>query len=124
MDSLNSTSLNLLSEPKVEMCSHVREGYTTSHIESPPPEAEYTIIPARDPRGSSSQGVQDQVALAGLKHIPKIANPAPLGLCAFALTSFVSNFFNVYATGNASAGIDVGLPLAYGGLTQVFAGIW
>ncbi|KAJ6016103.1 hypothetical protein N7540_010694 [Penicillium herquei] len=55
---------------------------------------------------------------------PRFANSAPLGLCAFALTSFVSNSTNVYIKNVTSTGINIALPLAYGGLVQLFAGIW
>ncbi|KAJ5621670.1 hypothetical protein N7528_006453 [Penicillium herquei] len=55
---------------------------------------------------------------------PRFANSAPLGLCAFALTSFMSNSTNVYITNVTSTGINIALPLAYGGFVQLFAGIW
>src|SRR3954447_27026216 len=53
-----------------------------------------------------------------------IADPGPLGLAAFALTTFVLSMFN---SGLVSAGgepIVCGLALAYGGLAQVLAGMW
>ncbi|KAJ5156881.1 hypothetical protein N7492_009684 [Penicillium capsulatum] len=54
----------------------------------------------------------------------KIANPAPLGLCAFALTSFVMNLYNVYMPHASASGITVALPLVYGGLAQILVGMW
>ena len=50
------------------------------------------------------------------------ANPAPLGLAGFALTTFVLSVFNA---GLDPAGIHAMLPLAlfYGGLAQFIAGI-
>lgn len=52
------------------------------------------------------------------------ANPAPLGLAAFALTTFVLSIANtgVLPTGSASA--VIGLALFYGGLAQLLAGMW
>jgi succinate-acetate transporter protein len=51
------------------------------------------------------------------------ADPAPLGLAAFALTTFV---LMVYRTGMIGTGDDVvlGLALAYGGFGQLIAGLW
>jgi len=54
---------------------------------------------------------------------PTIANPGPLGLCAFALTTFVLSFINAgLVTGVPN--IVVGLALFYGGFAQVLAGMW
>ncbi len=53
-------------------------------------------------------------------------NPAPLGLCAFALTTFVLSAANAHLlTGGADAvKIVIGLALFYGGLAQLLAGMW
>ncbi|MBM7622581.1 acetate uptake transporter [Sporohalobacter salinus] len=53
----------------------------------------------------------------------KIANPAPLGLAGFALTTFVLSFYNA---GILSGGKAIVFPLAlfYGGLAQFMAGMW
>ncbi len=56
---------------------------------------------------------------------PAIANPAPLGLSAFALTTFVlsaSNAGFILGQGKGAA-VVVGLALFYGGLVQLLAGI-
>ena len=53
---------------------------------------------------------------------PAIANPAPLGLSAFALTTFVLSSIN--AGFAAPANIVVGLALFYGGAAQLLAGMW
>jgi succinate-acetate transporter protein len=55
---------------------------------------------------------------------PAIADPAPLGLAAFALTTFVLSFFNAGIVGDAGEPIVLGLALAYGGLAQLLAGMW
>ena len=53
-----------------------------------------------------------------------IADPAPLGLAAFALTTFLLSAKNAgwmtHATGNAW----LGYAFAYGGLCQLLAGMW
>lgn len=54
----------------------------------------------------------------------KFANPAPLGLSAFALTTFVLSMFNARAMGILVPNVVVGLAMFYGGLVQLIAGIW
>jgi len=54
----------------------------------------------------------------------KFANPAPLGLSAFALTTFVLSLVNVNARGVAAPNIVVALAYGYGGLVQLLAGMW
>lgn len=54
----------------------------------------------------------------------KFANPAPLGLCAFALTTFVLSLINIGVRGVAEPNIVTGLAFAYGGLVQLLAGMW
>jgi succinate-acetate transporter protein len=53
-----------------------------------------------------------------------IADPAPLGLAAFAMTTFVLSFFNAGLVNDAGEPVVLGLALAYGGLAQVLAGMW
>jgi succinate-acetate transporter protein len=53
-----------------------------------------------------------------------IADPAPLGLAAFALTTFVLSMFNAGLVGKAGEPVVLGLALAYGGGAQFFAGMW
>ncbi|CAB5395648.1 unnamed protein product [Rhizophagus irregularis] len=55
---------------------------------------------------------------------PKIANPAPLGLCGFALTTFVLSIHNAGSPNVQSADIVTGLAFFYGGLAQLLAGMW
>ena len=54
----------------------------------------------------------------------KFANPAPLGLSAFALTTFVLSCVNLQARGVTAPNIAVPLALGYGGLVQLLAGMW
>ena len=53
-------------------------------------------------------------------------NPAPLGLCAFALTTFVLSAANagLLTGGKGAVTIVLGLALFYGGLAQLLAGMW
>lgn len=62
----------------------------------------------------------------GLAPPPKhdFANPAPLGLSAFALTTFVLSLINCGARGVTIPNIVVGLAFFYGGLAQLVAGMF
>src|SRR3954471_2638951 len=53
-----------------------------------------------------------------------IADPGPLGLAAFALTTFVLSMFNADLLGAGGEPVVFGLALAYGGLAQFAAGMW
>jgi succinate-acetate transporter protein len=60
------------------------------------------------------------------------ADPGPLGLAAFALTTFMLSAANAHvlgqvgisASGLGTVPIVLSLALAYGGLTQLLAGLW
>jgi len=52
------------------------------------------------------------------------ADPGPLGLAAFALTTFVLSMFNAGLLSSAGEPVVLGLALAYGGFAQIVAGIW
>ncbi|KAJ2973164.1 hypothetical protein NUW58_g9007 [Xylaria curta] len=54
----------------------------------------------------------------------KFANPAPLGLSAFALTTFVLSLVNLQTRGVKTPNIAVSLAFGYGGLVQLLAGMW
>ncbi|ETI28979.1 hypothetical protein G647_01431 [Cladophialophora carrionii CBS 160.54] len=54
----------------------------------------------------------------------KFANPAPLGLCAFALTTFVLSLINLGARNVEVPSIIISLAFGYGGLVQLLAGMW
>jgi len=54
----------------------------------------------------------------------KFANPAPLGLSAFALTTFVLSLINVNTRNIGHPNIVVALAYGYGGLVQLLAGMW
>jgi succinate-acetate transporter protein len=53
-----------------------------------------------------------------------LADPAPLGLAAFALTTFVLSMVNSGILPATVEPVVFGLALAYGGLGQLLAGMW
>jgi uncharacterized protein len=56
---------------------------------------------------------------------PAIADPGPLGLAAFAMTTFVLSVFNANIIGSlALLGVVLPLALFYGGAVQILAGMW
>lgn len=54
----------------------------------------------------------------------KAANPAPLGLCAFALTTFMLGCINMNVRSITEPNMIVGVAFSYGGLVQLLAGMW
>lgn len=55
---------------------------------------------------------------------PAVADPGPLGLAGFALTTFLLSFYNTHHAMSSSGGQWVGYAFAYGGLIQLLAGMW
>jgi succinate-acetate transporter protein len=53
-----------------------------------------------------------------------VADPAPLGLAAFALTTFVLSMFNADLVSKGGEPVVLGVALAYGGIAQLLAGMW
>ncbi|HLH59382.1 MAG TPA: acetate uptake transporter [Streptosporangiaceae bacterium] len=56
--------------------------------------------------------------------VSPIADPAPLGLAGFALTTFLLSAFNAGWMTKASGDAWLGYAFAYGGLCQLLAGMW
>jgi uncharacterized protein len=56
--------------------------------------------------------------------VSPIADPAPLGLAAFALTTFLLSAVNAGWAKNTSGADWLGYAFAYGGLCQLLAGMW
>src|SRR5438309_1120490 len=81
-------------------------------------EADVAPAPAGDPTGGRG----------ALGWTP--ADPGPLGLAAFAGTTFVLSMVNAGLVGNSKAvgggllPLVAALALAYGGIAQLIAGIW
>jgi succinate-acetate transporter protein len=55
---------------------------------------------------------------------PVIADPAPLGLTAFAVTLFVFSMFSSGLLDQSGAPVILPVALAFGGILQVLAGMW
>jgi hypothetical protein len=56
--------------------------------------------------------------------IQTVADPAPLGLAGFALTTFVLSSANAGWIPAGGDAVVIGLALAYGGVAQFCAGMW
>jgi len=54
----------------------------------------------------------------------QIADPAPLGLAGFALTTFMLSTFNAGLLPKTAEVAILGVALFYGGIAQLFAGMW
>ena len=54
----------------------------------------------------------------------QIANPAPLGLAGFALTTFLLSCVNLGVRGLSAPTIVIAPALVYGGFIQLLAGMW
>lgn len=59
-----------------------------------------------------------------LVSVPGIADPAPLGLAAFALTTFLLSARNAGWMSHATGSAWLAFALAYGGLAQLCAAMW
>ena len=72
-----------------------------------------------------SEYPRDETAPAGT--VAPVADPAPLGLAAFATTTFILSMINANLVGGGvatAAGIVAGMAFAYGGIAQFAAGLW
>ncbi len=72
------------------------------------------------PDRSSDIGSGQHMAAPGAH----IADPAPLGLAAFALTTFVLMIMDTNIVDITGTPVVFGLALAYGGIGQFVAGVW
>src|SRR5579859_7426886 len=68
--------------------------------------------------------VEDRTVQATTALPTGIADPAPLGLAAFATTTFLLSAANANWMTAASGGAFLGYALAYGGFAQLLAGMW
>lgn len=110
-------------QAKVTVCSHPSVGSQSStSVGTTPVGHESSLLPPTTPEVRMLPCQQNQVSAP--EEVQKFANPAPLGLCAFALTSFVSNCMNISMVRTKTPGIDTALALTYGGVVQLLAGMW
>jgi len=56
--------------------------------------------------------------------LPAIADPAPLGLAALAVTTLVLSVFNAGLLNRSSLPVVLGVAVAYGGIAELLAGMW
>jgi succinate-acetate transporter protein len=77
----------------------------------------------RPARGGDIPREADPTARATIQ-FPKVADPGPLGLAAFALTTFILSFFNAQLAPASGEPIVFAVAFAYGGLAQILAGMW
>jgi hypothetical protein len=66
----------------------------------------------------------DQIKSGGVAVVEKLANPAPLGLAGFGLTTLILNIVNADLVAKDSIGMVLPVGLFYGGLAQFMAGMW
>lgn len=62
----------------------------------------------------------------GMYRLPtkNIGNPAPMGLVAFAFTTFLLSLINWHTRDLTEPSVVIGPAFAYGGLVQLLAGMW
>lgn len=70
------------------------------------------------------QSTTRNTAPAAAADAASIADPGPLGLAAFALTTFVLSTFNAGILPKTVEAVVLPLALFYGGFAQVLAGMW
>ena len=94
-------------------------------ILNPPPQRQTAATP--EFLADFNDPTAGQVAISrelASEQVRMIADPAPLGLAAFALTTFLLSLVNAgFLPGDAEP-IVFGVALAYGGVAQILAGMW
>jgi uncharacterized protein len=73
---------------------------------------------------SDDRTVQSAPTPVNIMSAPGIADPAPLGLAGFALTTFLLSAANAGWMTRATGAAFLGYAFAYGGLGQLLAGMW
>src|SRR5215216_2062701 len=81
---------------------------------------ERAAVPSRDPTAGDSARVGEAMERVGWT----VADPAPLGLAGFAMTTFVLSMFNANFVSASGEPVVFGLAFAYGGVAQLLAGMW
>lgn len=93
------------------MTTHDQRGYTATDdisVEHSDTRGAHPVQPATEPAAS----------------LALIADPGPLGLAAFAMTTFVLSCFNASLIDASLEAVVLPLALFYGGLGQFLAGMW
>jgi succinate-acetate transporter protein len=63
-----------------------------------------------------------EASRSGASWVP--ADPGPLGLAGFAMTTFLLSMFNADLVNKGGEPVVLGVALAYGGIAQLLAGMW
>jgi len=105
--------------------------YSQNAVPPPPYHPAYGVMSNRPgvyPHNANPNYEEDDEEFKGFlsKQFPTIANPAPLGLSAFALTTWVLSMYNVgaWVPSEGPNQVVMGIALAYGGIVQLLAGMW
>lgn len=83
--------------------------------------------PAREFLPDISDPTAGSVAISrelASEQVRMIADPAPLGLAAFALTTFLLSLVNAGVIPKDTEPVVLGVALAFGGIAQLLAGMW
>jgi uncharacterized protein len=83
---------------------------------------ESASVPGREP--TAGEHARQNVGATQVREGWAPADPGPLGLGAFALTTFVLSMFNAGLVSKAGEPVVLGVALAYGGIAQILAGMW
>jgi len=79
---------------------------------------------ATTPRRTGHTGQTDDAVSTPASVSAGIADPGPLGLAAFASTTFVLSTVNAGLLPKTVEGVVFGLAIFYGGIAQLLAGMW
>lgn len=71
-----------------------------------------------------STGVQSHASHVEANVTSTIADPAPIGLAGFAMTTFLLSLGNSNLVKGAGTGAVLALAIFYGGISQLLAGMW
>src|SRR5947209_11965828 len=79
-------------------------------------------ITSREPVAGDT--ARERAAAAPVVTKPITADPGPLGLGAFALTTFMLSMYNAHLINQGGLKTVIAVALAYGGIAQLLAGMW
>jgi uncharacterized protein len=112
------TALSSACRPHARWWARAPRGTLRAHLDKK--ERDMAVNVERDPVAFS---VPDDL-LDGQRKLPSVADPAPLGLAALALSTLVLSVFNAGLLDRSGAPVVIGMAVAYGGLVQLLAGMW
>jgi len=92
----------------------------TATQQVPQNNTEYIFADNNDPTAGPVAHAREMASA----QIRMIADPAPLGLAAFALTTFLLSLVNAGILPKDTEPVMLGVALAFGGVAQLLAGMW